>query len=220
MRMQRRSALGSMILALGGSKLAFGAKQSDGSAPPPIGKNASMVESDDGTRIHFRDWGVGRTIVFLAPWALCSDWWDIPVMNLVERGWRCITLDRRGHARSEDPCRGYDFNTLSDDIAAVMDTLELKEVVLVGHSMGGAEAVRYLTRHGSGRVSHAVLIAAPTPFGMKTADNPEGKPPEKLEQIYQLFKHDFPRVVAEAAPDFFGASKNSVSKQTMDWWCR
>jgi pimeloyl-ACP methyl ester carboxylesterase len=209
-----------MLLALGSGKLAFAAKQSDRSPSTTIGKGASMIESGDGTRIHCRDWGSGRAIVFLAPWALCSDWWDIPVMNLVERGWRCVTLDRRGHARSDDPCHGYDFDTLSDDIAAVMDTLDLKEVVLVGHSMGGAEVVRYLTRHGSRRVSHAVLIAAPTPFGMKTEDNPNGKSRERLAQIYQLFRHDFPRVVAEAAPDFFGVSKNSISKETMEWWCR
>lgn len=223
--MQRRSALKSLVLALGSGRLAFAARQSDTSASangtaPASSKKASLIEACDGTRIHFRDWGAGRPIVFLAPWAMCSDWWDIQVMNLIERGWRCVTLDRRGHARSDDPSRGYDFDTLSDDIAAVMDSLDLKDVVLVGHSLGGAEVVRYLTRHSSRRVSHAVLIAPPTPFNMKTDDNPGGKPREKLEKIYELFKHDFPQVVAEAAPDFFGVPKNSASKETMDWWCR
>lgn len=179
-----------------------------------------MVDTRDKTRIHFRDWGAGRTIVFLAPWGMCSDWWDIPVIDFVERGWRCVTLDRRGHARSDDPCRGYDFDTLSDDIAAVMDSLDLKDVVLVGHSMGGAEAVRYLTRHHGRRVAHAVLIAPSTPFNLKTDDNPGGKPREAIEKARESLKHDLPRIAAEAAPDFFGIPKNSVSKETMDWWCR
>lgn len=179
-----------------------------------------MVETRDGTRIHFRDWGTGRPIVFAAPWGLCSDWWDIPVMDLSARGWRCVTFDRRGHGRSDDPCRGYDFDTLADDIAAVLDRLDLRNVVLVGHSMGGAEVVRYLTRHHSERVSHAVLIAPTTPFRMKTDDNPHGRPREVIEKGLESLRHDFPRVAAEAAPDFFGLPNYPVSTQTLDWWCR
>lgn len=223
---QRRFALKSMIVGIGSGGLAFAAKQPGTSASAAVAPtatriNASTIQTQDGTRIHFRDWGAGRTVIFLAPWGMCSDWWDVPVMTLVERGWRCVTLDRRGHARSEDPCRGYDFNTLSDDIAAVVDTLDLKDLVMVGHSLGGAEVVRYLTRHGTRRVSHAVLIAPPTPFNMKTDDNPRGKSSrEDLDKIYAVFKRDFPRVVAAAAPDFFGVPKNSVSKETMDVWCR
>ena len=224
--MQRRSALKSMLLALGSGRLAFAAKRSDTSAsataaPAAVRKNtSSMIETHDGTRIHFRDWGAGRPIVFLAPWAMCSDWWDIPIMNLIERGWRCVTLDRRGHARSDDPSHGYDFDTLCDDVAAIIEGLDLQNAVLVGHSLGGAEMVRYLTRHGSRRVSHAVLIASPMPFNMKTEDNPGGKPREELERTYKLFNHDFPRIVAEAAPGFFGVPKNSASTETMDLWCR
>src|SRR5262249_46793297 len=153
--MERRSALKSMILALASGSLASAAKQPSGVAPRP-----TMIETRDKTRIHFRDWGAGRPIVFLAPWGLCSDWWDIPVISLSERqGRRCDTCDRRGNARYDDPCRGYDFDTLADDIAAVLDGLDLQNAVLVGHSLGGAEVVRYLTRHRSRRVSHAVLIA-------------------------------------------------------------
>jgi pimeloyl-ACP methyl ester carboxylesterase len=131
-----------------------------------------------------------------------------------------VSFDRRGHGRSDDPCRGYDFNTLADDIAAVMDALELQNAVLVGHSMGGAEVVRYLTRYRSRRVAHAVLIAPTTPFTMKTDDNPGGTPREALEKFRELFKDDLPRRAAEAAPDFFGVPENSVSTETMDWWCR
>lgn len=225
--MQRRFALKSMILALGSGTLAFGAKGSDRNAstnvaPDASSKKASMIDTQDGARIHSRDWGAGRPIVFVAPWGLCSDWWDIPVINLTERGgWRCVTFDRRGHARSDDPCHGYDLNTLADDMAAVMDTLNLEDAVLVGHSFGGAEVVRYLTRHSSRRVSHAVLIAPTTPFNMKSNDNPRGKSSrEALDKIYELFKHDFPGVVADAAPDFFGIPKNTVSNETKEWWCR
>ena len=204
-----------MMLALGGGTLSSASKPPSGAAPRP-----TKIETRDGTRLHFRDWGTGRPIVFVAPWGLCSDWWDIPVINLCERGWRCVTFDRRGHARSDDSCRGYDFDTLADDIAAVMDALDLQNVVLVGHSLGGAEVARYLTRHRSRRVTHVVLIAPTTPFRMKTDDNPGGTPRETIEKNRESLKHDLPRLAAQGAPDFFGVPRNSVSVETMDWWCR
>jgi non-heme chloroperoxidase len=215
--MQRRSALKSLMLALAGGSVASASAsaQTNGNDSRP-----SFVTTRDQTRIHVRDWGSGRPIVFVAPWGLCSDWWDIPVIDLSARGWRCVAFDRRGHARSDDPSRGYDFDTLSDDIAAVLDGLGLQNAVLVGHSLGGAEVVRYLTRHQSHRVSHAVLIAPTTPFNMKTDDNPDGKSRETLDTIYESLKHDLPGLAAKAAPDFFGVPQNSVSKETMDWWCR
>lgn len=179
-----------------------------------------MIETQDQTRIHFRDWGTGRPIVFVAPWGLCSDWWDVPVIDLSERGWRCVVFDRRGHGRSDDPCRGYDFDTLADDIATVLDGLDLQNVVLVGHSLGGAEVVRYLTRYRSQRVEHSVLIAPTTPFRMKTDDNPRGTPRETIEKNRESLKHNLPLLAAQAAPDFFGVPKNFVSTETMDWWCR
>src|SRR5579862_103423 len=209
--MQRRSALKSMILALAGGSCTCGAKEPASDAP-----RSPLIDTRDRTRIHFRDWGAGRPIVFVAPWGLCSDWWDIPVTTLSERGWRCVTFDRRGHGRSDDPCRGYDFDTLADDIAAVLNGLDVQNAVLVGHSMGGAEVVRYLTRHRSRRVSHAVLVAPTTPFRMKTDDHPAGRTQAELEKALESLKHDFPRIAAEAAPDFFGAPQYSVSPQTLD----
>jgi non-heme chloroperoxidase len=183
-------------------------------------RSTTMIETRDGTRLHFRDWGAGRPIVFVAPWGLNSDWWDAPVLSFSQRGWRCVTFDRRGHARSDDPCRGYDFDTLADDIAAVLDGLDLQNIVLVGHSMGGAEVVRYLTRYRSHRVTHAVLIAPTTPFPMKTDDHPVGTTRETIEKTRESLKHDLPRLAAEAAPGFFGVPKNSVSTETMEWWYR
>jgi non-heme chloroperoxidase len=213
--MERRSALKSMFLALASGGSAVASRK-----PSSVATRSSMIESRDKTRIHFRDWGAGRPIVFVAPWGLCSDWWDIPVTSFSERGWRCVSLDRRGHGRSDDPCGGYDFDTLADDIAAVLDGLDVQNAVLVGHSMGGAEVVRYLTRYRSRRVGHAVLIAPTTPFTMKTGDNPNGAPREDLEKFRESFKHDLPHLVAAAAPDFFGVPKNAVSTETMDWWGR
>lgn len=215
--MERRSVLKSTLLALASGVVPAASEEPRAVAVP---RSTNMIDARDGTRIHFREWGSGRPIVFLAPWGMCSDWWDVPVIKLVERRWRCVSFDRRGHARSDDPCRGYDFDTLADDLATVMDTLDLRDVVLVGHSMGGAEVVRYLTRHHGRRVARAVLIAPATPFGLKTDDNPRGKPRETLDKIYQLFTHDFPGVVGAAAPDFFGIPKNSASKDALDWWCR
>src|ERR1700722_18705238 len=136
--MERRYALKSMMAAFTaaftGGSFTMAAKPLSGVAL----RSTTMIETRDGTRIHFRDWGAGRPIVFVAPWGLCSDWWDIPVISFSERGWRCVTFDRRGHGRSEDPSRGYDFDTLADDIAAVIDGRALENIALAGPSLGGA----------------------------------------------------------------------------------
>jgi non-heme chloroperoxidase len=218
--MERRFALKSMMAAFT-SACVRGSLTVEAEHPSSVTtlRSTTMIETRDGTGIHFRDWGAGRPIVFVAPWGLCSDWWDIPVINLSERGWRCVTFDRRGHGRSEDPSRGYDFDTLADDIAAVIDGRELENVVLVGHSLGGAEVVRYLTRHRSRHVERAVLIAPTTPGSMKIDDNPGGTPRE-TDKNRESLKHDLPRLAALAAPDFFGLPTNSVSNETMEWWGR
>jgi non-heme chloroperoxidase len=220
--MKRRSALKSMMAAITGAGFFTGASVTmEAEWPSSVTQRSStMIETRDGTRIHFRDWGTGRPIVFVAPWGLSSDWWDAPVITLSKQSWRCVTFDRRGHARSDDPCRGFDFDTLADDIAAVLDGLDLQNIVLVGHSMGGTEVVRYLTRHNSRRVAHAVLIAPTTPQSLKTDDNPAGMTRERYEELREGLKHDLPRLAAEAAPGFFGIPKNPVSAETMEWWAR
>jgi non-heme chloroperoxidase len=220
--MERRSALKSMIVALTGTSFFTGGSFTMAAKQPSrvAQRSTTMIETRDGTRIHFRDWGTGRPIFFVAPWIMCSDWWDASVMALSKRGWRCVTFDRRGHGRSEEPSCGYDFDTLSDDIADIMDALDVRNVVLVGHSMGGAEVVRYLTRHNSRRVAHAVLIAPATPFSMKTDDHLSGMTREALNKLIESFNWDFATQVAKAAPDFFGASKNSIPVETMDSWAR
>ena len=122
-----------------------------------------FVEARDGTNLFVRDWGQGKPLVFAAPWALNSDYWEYQMTPLSARGLRCVAYDRRGHGRSDEPAHGYDLDSLADDLAAVMDQADLRDVTLIGHSMGAAEVVRYLTRHGTRRVARLALIAPVTP---------------------------------------------------------
>ena len=179
-----------------------------------------FVEAADGTSLFFRDCGMGRTMVFVAPWALNSRWWEYQMADLAEHGVRCIAYDRRGHGCSEEPNHGYDFDTLADDLASVIEQLDLRDVTLVGQSLGCAEIVRYLSRHGAKRVAHVVLVATITPFVLKTQDNPEGVDQTALENVRKTLSKDRPGPIAAAAPAFFGVPKNTVSKEMMDWWTR
>lgn len=151
------------------------------------------VVATDGTRLFLRDWGAGRPIVFLAGWTLNSDMWAYQMAPLSEAGFRCIAYDRRGHGKSDDPGRGYDYDTLADDLAVVLDALDLRDVVLVAHSMAGGEAARYLSRHGkAGRVAKVLFLAPALPCLARKADNPNGVPMEMLEMGRQAFLTDFP----------------------------
>jgi pimeloyl-ACP methyl ester carboxylesterase len=162
----------------------------------------SFMETKDGTRLFVRDWGQGRPVLFVHAWALHADQWDYQVAPMLDRGLRCVVYDKRGHHRSDQPGQGYDFDTLADDLAAVIETLDLHDVTLVGHSMGCSEIVRYLTRHGNGRVSRIVLLAPTTPFILKTADNPEGLDGQIFEGVRALWRTDFPKWVADNGPPF------------------
>lgn len=157
----------------------------------------------DGVHLHYRDWGRGRPVLFVAGWSMCSDSWGYQMMALSRRGLRAIAFDRRGHGRSSDPGGGYDLDTLADDIAAVLEALDLKDVVLVGHSMGCNEIVRYLARHGTARVERVALLGPMTPGITLGADNPQGVDPALLEQFRatQLL-HDFPRWIEENVEPF------------------
>jgi pimeloyl-ACP methyl ester carboxylesterase len=153
--------------------------------------------------LYYRDWGRGRPVLFVSGWSMCSDSWGYQMMALQRQDLRCIAFDRRGHGRSSDPGRGYDLDTLADDIAAVIEALDLRDVVLVGHSMGCNEIVRYLTRHGSARVGRVALLGPMTPGVTLSASNPEGIDPALLEQFRatQLL-HDFPRWIEENVEPF------------------
>ena len=174
----------------------------------------------DGTRLFVRSAGSGRPIVFVSPWGLNADWWEYQTIALADSSLRCITFDRRGHARSDEPVSGYDFETLAADIGAVIEQLDLRNVLLIGQSMGAAEAVRYLSRFNQGRVTRAALIATTTPFILKTGDNPDGAEAAATERGREAFKRDRAARIADGAAGFFGAPANPVSPQIMDWWTR
>jgi non-heme chloroperoxidase len=151
------------------------------------------IRTVDNVRLFYRDWGTGAPIVFLSGWALTSDMWAYQMEPLARQGFRCVAYDRRAHGRSGDPGRGYDFDTLADDLSAVLETLELTDVTLVAHSFGSGELVRYLTRYGAGRVARIVFVApASTPYLRKTADNPGGVDEALFEAGRAAFAKSFP----------------------------
>ena len=152
-----------------------------------------FIRGAGGVELFYRDWGAGRPVVFVASWSLPSDSWGYQMLALVEAGYRAIAFDRRGHGRSLDPGRGYDFDTLADDIAAVLDALDLRGAVLVGHSMGCNEILRYLSRHGDARVAGAALLGTMTPFALKTGDNPDGIEAAVFEDVRAQLMRDFPQ---------------------------
>jgi pimeloyl-ACP methyl ester carboxylesterase len=159
-------------------------------------------------------------MVFVAPWALDSGWWEYEIAALMAQGVRCVAFDRRGHGRSDSTSRGLDFDTLADDLAAVMAQLDLRDVTLVGHSMGCAEVVRYATRHHAARIKRIVLIATITPFLLKTPDNPTGIDATVFDRGRSALARDRPHQIAINADAFFGAPKNSVSQEVKDWCIR
>jgi len=164
---------------------------------------SSFITAQDGTRLFVQDWGRGRPIVFLSAWAFHSNVWGGHIAALSGKGFRCIALDRRGHGRSDAPNCGYDLDGLANDVATVIEQLDLKDIILVAHSMGSVEAVRYCSGRGSNRVARLVLAAPVTPFIMKTSDNPEGVPRHLIEAQDEAITRDFPRWIAENEEPFF-----------------
>jgi len=143
----------------------------------------STLATKDGTEIYYKDWGTGTPILFSHGWPLTADAFEDQMFFLAAHGYRCIAHDRRGHGRSGQPWNGYNYDTFAADLAVLVETLDLKDAILVGHSMGGGEVARYIGRHGTKRVAKAVLIAAVTPLMLKTAANPGGLPIEVFDQI-------------------------------------
>src|SRR6186713_1578471 len=144
---------------------------------------SSKIITKDGTQIYYKDWGRGPIVTFSHGWPLNADAWDGQMLFLVQKGFRVIAHDRRGHGRSGQASSGNDMNGYADDLAVVIETLDLRNVTLVGHSTGGGEVVRYIGRHGTKRVARAVLIAAVPPIMVKTASNPEGLPIEVFDDM-------------------------------------
>ena len=143
----------------------------------------STITVKDGTTIYYKDWGKGPVVTFSHGWPLSSDAWDGQMLFLAQHGFRVVAHDRRGHGRSSQASAGNDMDGYADDLAAVIEALDLKDITMVGHSTGGGEVTRYIGRHGTKRVSKAVLIAAVPPVLVKSPTNPEGLPIEVFDGL-------------------------------------
>jgi non-heme chloroperoxidase len=182
----------------------------------------NTVTTKDGTRIFYKDWGSGKPVVFSHGWPLDADAWDAQMLFLVDKGYRVIAHDRRGHGRSDQPSQGNDMDTYADDLAAVIEALDLKGATLVGHSTGGGEVARYIGRHGTSRVSKAVLIGAVPPIMVKTASNPQGLPLSVFDGIRAGVAANRSQFYKDLAMPFYGFNRPNakVSQGTIDEFWR
>jgi non-heme chloroperoxidase len=173
-----------------------------------------FITVKDGTRLFWRNWGRGAPILFLNSLGCSSQMWDYQIIAFAEQGFRCIGFDRRGHGRSDQPAHGYDFDTFADDIATLVEELDLSDLTLISHSMAAGEIVRYLTRHGSSRVARFIFLAAMTPMLLQTKDNPNGLPRAEFEALWAQWKSDYPKWVEDATAPFFVPE---TSRAMMRW---
>jgi non-heme chloroperoxidase len=176
------------------------------------GKNImSTITTRDGTSLYYKDWGTGKPVVFSHGWPLSSDSWEAQMLYLAERGFRAIAHDRRGHGRSSQPWTGNDMDTYADDLATVIETLDLEGVTLVGFSTGGGEVARYIGRHGTKRVAKAALISAIPPLMLKTAKNPNGTPMAVFDGLRAGSIADRSKLYRDlASGPFFGFNRPSA----------
>ncbi len=180
--------------------------------------SSNTITTEDGTKIYYKDWGQGPVVTLSHGWPLSSDAWDGQMLFLSQNGFRVVAHDRRGHGRSSQPFSGNDMDSYADDLAAVIEALDLKDATLVGHSTGGGEVVRYIGRHGTKRVSKAVLIAAVPPIMLKSDANPEGLPMETFDKLREGIVKDRSQFYKDLATPFYGANRPStkVSQGILD----
>jgi non-heme chloroperoxidase len=209
--MQRRDLL-KMAAVLGAAGLS--AQSEPTAAANREGNAMAYVEAHDGTKLFCRSWGEGRPVLFASAWMFNSQAWQYQMLPLSEAGYRCIAFDRRGHGRSEDPGRNFDLDTLADDVARVMDAFDLRDATLIGHSLGGAEVVRYVTNHGPSRIKDLVLVAPTTPCLLKSADNPDGIDPSFFAGLRAAAAKDFPGIIAANMRPFVTPE---TSQALLDW---
>jgi len=165
------------------------------------------ITTRDGTEIYYKDWGSGQAVVFSHGWPLSADAWDDQMLFLGARGYRCIAHDRRGHGRSSQPWNGNEMDTYAEDLATLVEALELKDAIHVGHSTGGGEVARYIGRHGTERVTKTVLISAVPPLMLKTAANPGGSPLAAFDGIRAGVLADRSQFFKDLSGPFYGANR-------------
>lgn len=177
------------------------------------------ITTRDNHKLYVKDWGTGNPVILIHGWPLSADSWDEVAMAIANMGQRAIAYDRRGFGRSDQPWTGYDYDTLADDLAAVIEATGAENATLVGFSMGGGEVARYLSRHNGRKVSKAALIAAVVPYMLKTTDNPHGVPQATFEQMTAGMKQDRAHFFASFFKDFFGVGLVSkpVSDEVITW---
>lgn len=217
------SALGAAGALLATQAVAASAAGKPGAGASPAGANAggNTITTKDGVQLYYKDWGTGQPVVFSHGWPLSSDSWESQMMAVANNGFRAVAHDRRGHGRSSQPWNGNDMDHYADDLATVIETLDLRNVILVGFSTGGGEVARYIGRHGTSRVAKVVLVSAVPPLMVKTPANPGGLPLEVFDGIRnaqlanrsQLYR-DIP------SGPFYGFNRPGakVSQGLVEWW--
>lgn len=177
-----------------------------------------IFTTKDNTEIYYKDWGSGQPVVFSHGWPLNADAWEDQMFFLASKGYRCIAHDRRGHGRSSQPLTGNDLDTYADDLAELVQHLDLRDAIHIGHSTGGGEVARYMGRHGTKRVAAAVLVSAIPPLMLKTQANPEGLPLEVFDQLRTGVKGDRSQFFKDLSAPFYGANRpgSKVSQGVRD----
>jgi non-heme chloroperoxidase len=182
----------------------------------------STITTKDGTQIYYKNWGSGQPVVFSHGWPLSADAWEDQMIFLGDRGYRCIAHDRRGHGRSDQPWQGNDMNTYADDLAELVEKLDLRNAIHVGHSTGGGEVVHYIARHGESRVAKAAILSAVPPLMVKTAANPGGLPKEVFDGLQaQLAANRSEFYRAFSGGPFYGFNRPGAKSSEAiiaNWW--